>query len=839
MRSPAAALAGHLMWTRGGSVWATWQLTAMPYGFRPDADKHAARAAHQALIRALPGESLLVGVAAATDPATVVGRMIDGITLSDCPDWAAECSATLDTLDQIPLGERIFFLSIPLTDTGARGMAGEAWRSAQTEVLDRLGFPRPGVPAAELQRRLEQARKVVTPIPPAFAPRPVSVAQHVWLALHAQQRGLDNDRAQPAGLAVPADLGSVRTGVVLPDPWLDEGGQSDLDRREMRTWNPLERRYVKVACADEPSGDKPASYQALLAVGDLPSGGMAFPGAEFLGRLDECGLDVDWAVRLTVRSSAQVAQENRRALTNLKDQFEQREGELSHGVSVLHDAAAALNEYAQRLQSDTNEVETRATVLFAVASDSPQATNDQARELSDYFAADGYRLTRPLGAQEDLWWAMQPGVPSTRLVRELAQITTSADFAAAMPFVSTDLGGRRGPLLGINISGGRQSAVHHDIFDLPAHDLSASVAIAGEKGGGKSLTMKTIAGYVLDQGGRILAVDRTAVGEWAHWASSVTRIVVADVSDPEYSLDPLRLFGAVDGARAATSFLTLLLNVAPTSPAGVTLSEALEPHYLAQHGLGSLGAVAEHLSGLDDGPAREIGRLMAVFSRKPMGRVIFDSSLPVLDFRAAQGIVIRTHGLALPAAHELLHEHLFRQMTLEKIMGRALYALLAALARRICFDDKNHLAVYFLDEAHHQTNSPEGVAELIDFFRDDRKHNAAAVLGSHDPMADFGDDTLRGLIPTRIQMRQTDKTLARKGLEWLGMDSTDEGLLDVLMNQTSPAGSHGVPEHRRGEAFMRDTSRNIGRMKVMAPSVPARNKAVRTSPPERAAGDAA
>lgn len=113
---------------------------------------------------------------------------------------------------------------------------------------------------------------------------------------------------------------------------------------------------------------------------------------------------------------------------------------------------------------------------------------------------------------------------------------------------------------------------------------------------------------------------------------------------------------------------------------------------------------------------------------------------------------------------------------------------------------------------------------------------AAVILGSHDPEADFGSETLRGLIPTRIQMRQTDKTLARKGLKWLDMDPDDEDLLDMLVNDTSPVGPKGVPEHRRGEAFMRDSSGNVGRIKVLAPSLPERNEAVRTSPPENKVG---
>ena len=76
MRSPTRNLAGNLRWTRSGTVWADWLLRPLPYGFRPDKDKHAVRGVHQALFRALPGESLLLGVCSTLDPAAVVERMI-------------------------------------------------------------------------------------------------------------------------------------------------------------------------------------------------------------------------------------------------------------------------------------------------------------------------------------------------------------------------------------------------------------------------------------------------------------------------------------------------------------------------------------------------------------------------------------------------------------------------------------------------------------------------------------------------------------------------------------------------------------------------------------------
>jgi hypothetical protein len=211
--------------------------------------------------------------------------------------------------------------------------------------------------------------------------------------------------------------------------------------------------------------------------------------------------------------------------------------------------------------------------------------------------------------------------------------------------------------------------------------------------------------------------------------------------------------------------------------------------------------------------------------------VVFDNALPALK-PTAPAVIIRTHTLELPNKTELETPHLFAQMRLEKVFGRAMYALIAGVARQICFKDITRLGAFLVDEAHHLTSSPEAEREIIDFVRDGRKHTAAVLLGSHDPEADFGSATLRGLIPTRILMRHRDKTLAQRGLAWLDMDPTDEELVEMLVADTSPVGPHGVDEWRRGEAFIRDSSGNIGRLKVLAPSVPARNKAVMTSPPE-------
>lgn len=830
MRSPTRSIAGNLRWTRTGTVWADFLLRPLPYGFRPDKDKDVVRGYHQALLRALPGESLLLGICAGLDPAAVVDRMITGLDLDDCPDWASECQATLQTLDEVGPGQRVFWLSVPLAAGGAR--LREPLRAAAADLRDALALPRAGIPAEEIRGYLELADKVSAAIPAPFRAKAATAAQMMWLHLHAQQRGLflDLDLPDESNTDVSGALLTPRTGGGLPEPLLDEGGQSDRPSARGRLVNPLEHRYLKVDQATEASATG-ASYQALLVLSDVPTDGMLFPGSEFIGRIDECGIEVDWAMRLLVRSSDEVAKQNRKALVNLNEQYGQREGELSHAMNALDKVAADLAEYVDLLSGDKLEVEAQSTTIFCAAGPDPKSTQDQAKVVAGYLADSGYKVSQPLGEQEELWWAMQPGVPTSRVVRQHAQIATSRGLSAAVPLASSELGDSKGSLLGWNISTGRVGVVMHDIAGAAARDVSGSLAVAGELGSGKSLTLKKLAGDVIDRGGRVICADRTQLGEYAQWAESVTDAVVVDINDPAFSMDPLRLFPASDGGRITHSFLTPLLNVSPLSTLGVLLSEVLDAAYLQNHGITALGGLRGHLeNGCTLPGAEELARKMNVFARRDFGRAIFDESLPSLP--EAPGIVVRTHTLALPTRDELAHRHLFEQLRLEKLFGRAMYALTAALARGICFADPRVLGAFVVDEAHHVTASPEGEQELIEFVRDGRKHSAATMLGSHDPEADFGSATLRGLIPTRILMRHRDKTLAKRGLAWLDLDPNDDELLTLLTEETSPVGPQGVPEHRRGEAFMRDSSGNVGRIKVLPPCVPARNAAVRTSPPE-------
>ena len=158
VRTPTRAMTANLRWTRSGAVWADWILTGLPYGLRPTADKRKVRALHQALFRALPGDSLLLGVRAGLDPAAIVTRMLADVDLQACPDWAAECEATLDWLDRVGPGLRLFWLSVPLAAARPSDRAMEPLRNppmpdlSDRDILLVSGAMDPIVPAANGKR---------------------------------------------------------------------------------------------------------------------------------------------------------------------------------------------------------------------------------------------------------------------------------------------------------------------------------------------------------------------------------------------------------------------------------------------------------------------------------------------------------------------------------------------------------------------------------------------------------------------------------------------------------------------------------------------------------------
>ncbi|WP_327113547.1 ATP-binding protein [Nocardia sp. NBC_01730] len=822
---PTAAIRGNLQFTHSGLVTATYFINPLGYGLRKASDKHDVKIAHHALITNLPNGSLLLGIQARLNTIDVLTKMVEGVDLDECEDYADEVVASYERVRAIAPQTRIYLLSIPVgaANSGVSALS-RIWRGSTT-TIDATAVSR-----AELDAYDEEANTILSRIGADFDPVPVPAALFQWLWEHYLSRGAVGEPVAPTRAGALDDA----TSAVFRSAALDEGAQADSNRRVRPSFVPV----IKVV---QPDSVYRPSYQAMLTPRSFPYAGMTFPGgSEFLNVLEGLGdVTVDWGMRVSTKPAEQVLKNNELSLRRLGEQMDQRDQEVSFAQNTLMSKAQMLGEYNQHFEVNGGESEVSFTTVIAIGGPSRDATLDAVNALKRRYKRFQVEMTAPVGAQVDLWSMLIPGNPPRRAFDDFAHIVPSDMWAGFVPFTTSQIGDDSGPVIGVNLLSGQFEPIHFGIMEAALHDLSASFAVTGELGSGKSYFLKLMAVLVHDMGGQFLAIDRSQVGEWEHFASAIDDAVVIDLANPSVSLDPLRLFGPrIAGERALDSVLPLL-DLSPTSGAGAVAANLLTPKAIAQHGIRSLLDLFHVVRRLRDDPgigdeyADLAARLGTVVERVP---VLFDPKLRPLQLTAA-ATVVRSHHLALPTAEELTTPHLYNRLPLTKRLGTALYELVGVAAREAFLTDNGRFGLLVGDEAHHFTQTQVGSAVTSDFSRDGRKHLAAIGLASHDPATDF-QGAAHNLIPNRFVFRQRDETLARNSLEWLGVDLEEAPfLLQILREETSPPVGAGrqVPDERRGEMFMRDALNRIGRGKVLGPARPDRAAAI-TSTPNSAGG---
>ncbi|ONM46343.1 ATP-binding protein [Nocardia donostiensis] len=817
---PTAAIRGNLQFTHSGLVTATYFINPLGYGLRKASDKFDVKLAHHSLINNLPNGSLLLGIQARQNTIDVLGKMVEGIDLDECEDYAIEVVASYERVRLIEPQTRIFLLSIPVgaSNSGVSALS-RMWRGS-TPTIDATTLSR-----AELDKYEEEANEILSRIGSDFDPTPVPAAMFQWLWEHYLARGAGGDPVAPTRVGALDDA----TAAVFRAAALDEGARADSNRRLRPSFVPV----IKVVQPD--SGYRP-SYQAMLTPRSFPYAGMTFPGgSEFLSVLEGLtSVTVDWGMRISTKPAETVLKNNEVSLRRLGEQMDQRDQEVSFAQNTLMSKAQMLGEYNQHFEVNGGESEVSFTTVIAVGGSSRDQTMDAVNTLRRRYKRFQVEMTAPVGAQVDLWSMLVPGSPPRRAYDDFAHIVPSDMWSGFVPFTTSQIGDDSGPVIGVNLLSGNFEPIHFGIMEAALHDLSASFAVTGELGSGKSYFLKLMAVLVHDMGGQFLAIDRSQVGEWEHFASAIDDAVVIDLANPSVSLDPLRLFDPkVAGERALDSILPLL-DLSPTSGSGAAVSNLLSPKGVAEYHIRSLLDLYRVVCRLRDEPgameeyADLAARLGTIVERVP---VLFDPALRPLRLDAA-ATVIRSHKLALPTAEELTTPHLYNRLPLTKRLGTALYELVGVTAREAFLSDNGRFGLLVGDEAHHFTQTQVGAAVTSDFSRDGRKHLAAIGLASHDPATDF-QGAAHNLIPNRFVFRQRDETLARNSLEWLGVD-LDEApfLLSILREETSPPVGPGrqVPEERRGEMFMRDALNRIGRGKVFGPARPDRAAAITSTP---------
>jgi hypothetical protein len=387
------------------------------------------------------------------------------------------------------------------------------------------------------------------------------------------------------------------------------------------------------------------------------------------------------------------------------------------------------------------------------------------------------------------------------------------DLAAGAPMAGTAVGDPQGIPLAVDVSGGQTAAVLLDPAYGPSTNRSGSLGVFGALGSGKSYVVKRLLLGTVARGGQVVALDRTATGEYARLADAVdgtSNVVALDAGSP-IGLDPLAVFAGEDAARVALGFLTLLTRTTPSDVDGAILASAVR-RVVADGG--RLADVLDVLTAEDDPDARDLRRKLQAHVDHPLAQLVFGDVPPLRT--DASFICFHAPGLSLPDRDAMVHEHLARQLLPEQLFAQALLYLVAAVSRVLTFADPTRFGAVLVDEAWALTGSPQGRQLLLDAVRDGRKHNAAVWVVSQHP-DDLGDDALTHLLGMRLLFRQS-RGAAPAALRFMGLDVTDDlvGLLSADL--------------RTGQALLRDVRDRVGLVQVLPASSDAVAAALDTTP---------
>ncbi|GAC1362439.1 MAG: hypothetical protein NVSMB32_02760 [Actinomycetota bacterium] len=455
------------------------------------------------------------------------------------------------------------------------------------------------------------------------------------------------------------------------------------------------------------------------------------------------------------------------------------------------------------------------TTILAVASSSLAELEERVRDLRARYLGGEYDLHRPVGGQLGLFTAMLPGSPARPPARDYVHHLLCRDLAAGMPLGGVAVGDPEGMLLGYSRDAGTFRPVLFDPAYGPRINRSASLGAFGALGSGKSYFIKRVVHATLARGGRVIALDRTGMGEYVRLAGCAPGSVqvVALSADSPICLDPLRVFSGEEAVTYALGFLSLVTGTSPAEPKGVALAEAV--HKVGARAAGGLGDVLTVLqkAGEREPAAEDAWRILRSASRSPLARLAFgEGTAASLD---ADYLVFHAPGLTLPDRETTLREHLVRQLLPEQVLSQALLYLVAAMAKHVTFSDPGRFAAALFDEAWCLTSSLQGRSLLLDTVRDGRKHNAAVWLVSQHP-ADLGDDELAHLLGPRFVFRQA-AAAAGAALRFVGVEASERALGFLA----------SAPE---GACLFRDVRDRVGALQVLPALSETLHRACETNP---------
>lgn len=828
------AVIGNLRFTDGG-VYAEYLLSGRPFIFLPEHEQNQVADIHADLLRSLPSGAMLSKLTAPVSNRSTMRRMIyahpdlhpDTATIrgdampAHTERWVRHCQQWQAALQASNARKPVYWLALPL-DYGLSGKtAVGAWQRRLNAVV---GRDKDSDASVAHYRRL--AADMVAKLPPALFPKPVSAEQIWWNWNYVASR---HTFAVPLP-NTPFDPDARLDSSAFTPVWKDPSAAALRGRR----WRAARTEAdVFVRTFREPEEAIADSYQAVVALEKYPDAGLRWPNSAIFKVLSDLAAPhttLDWTIHFTFDTAEVAINTAHNTILNIKDQHRQR-GRHASSDDELARKLVSGRQLASALKQGSAERGVNAAVIIIAASASAEATDAAISTVIRRFRSQKLEMTRRKGSQPTLWRAFNPGSESGAALNEIRNPSTTGSFAKFVPLMSTSLGNNVGVPIGVTItSPGLPEVVFNDLIGAPGRENTMNLMIGGSPGRGKSQLLKNLVRSWLELGVGIHLIDPTEAREHQRALRDFDddNKLIIDPRQPQFSLDPLRIFETEKAGERAVDNLLPQMGFSALSTHASRLKGLLSPQSRTAHGVGSLNGLITLLrdTGTDrNGVDADLLSALEGMRAERLLHPMFDDSLPVPDL-SAQLVIWNFGGLKLPTVTEEYQAHLHQQTTPSQRAAQALYTMAADLAESLFFSRGDQPDLLVVEECAAWTHSPGGQRCANNVIRQGRKSWTGLVGVSQSPRNDFGvlEDEY---IDQRLLLGFKTAEMCEDTLLWCGRDLARHPklLLDYVTN-TSPAmvinhgddaidSRHGkVVPGREGEAWMLDEFGGWGKVRL-------------------------
>ncbi|WP_236728553.1 ATP-binding protein [Mycolicibacterium obuense] len=705
-----------------------------------------------------------------------------------------------------PFYEQVFGIRVPV-DSGAAGRSGVGGLAkAATVVAGRD----PDDPRS-LAGYQEMSASILSKIPAEFNARPATPRQIHWWYRRRLAIGAVNDPF-PHGAGGPERLTEADFAPVVPAHF--DCGDQEARKKDRRWWRRMVPSLAAVLVIR--GAQRLDSFQSMLAVAQIPRGGLAYPRAEYLLAVYDVDTpaDIDWIQHISTRPAEQALTRIDRAQRNLDDQAFQRAGRRSSDSDLIERYSSA-EEYNAKLRASKLEREVEATTVIAVGARSRAELDGACQLLQTHFAEDlDMTLSRRRGsAQIGLWQTGLAGSEERSPRSQFSQPATTTDWARFSPLVSSKLGHDTGILFARNLSTRRPTPVLIEPEGASRRRQVPGMLFYGPPGGGKSQGAKRVVNGLIARGNQCSILDPGSNPEWVRALAHLgDRVAVLDPTRGQVSVDGLRIFRREIAVERTLDHLLPMMGVEPDAEIARQLRFLLRPD---QRVAESMGALVRYLNSLQGSAYKEYAELAArldMWANIDYLRAMFDESLPIPPIAEKDAVIWLTGDLELPTTSQTEDLHLYKRQTARARAGLAIYGMIAGLTRESYTGPNRRpgkFGWFVAEEARAYFASPVGREDATELITQGRKQRYGLIgIAQH---VEYFDGIPTKDLPTRVitPFKASAREEATEEFKRIGIDPDEYP--EVLNLRT--AEGHGY-------AYMIDDAGSTGLIDILQPVQP-------------------